>query len=58
VLLGYWMGRNSIERPMRSVNNPAANSQGPSVDDMSEDVFIAAMTEPDDNRRPTLGVRQ
>ena len=54
ILLGYWMGRNSIERPMRSDSNPRRHDQG-STEEPGGDPFVAAMAEDDeDERRPTM----
>lgn len=52
VVLGYWMGRNSIERPMRSDYAPTA--QQPTDDEVPADVFDAAMDEDEDQRVSTI----
>ena len=44
ILMGYWMGRNSAELPMRSDNNPRVIDQG-SSDDPGGDPYEDAMTE-------------
>ena len=53
VLLGYWMGRNSIERPMRSENNPAKGHQGLS-DDPGGDPYEYALSDDEDIRVSTI----
>lgn len=55
ILLGYWMGRNSSEKPMRSVNNPAKRDQG-SHEDPGGDPFEEAMEiiEDEDERTSTI----
>ena len=53
VLLGYWMGRNSIERPMRSENNPAKGHQGLS-DDPGGDPYEYALSDDEDVRVSTM----
>lgn len=50
ILLGYWMGRNSSERPMRSIyNNPKAD-QG-LTEDPGGDPFEEAMEDRTSNER-------
>lgn len=61
VAFGYWMGRNSTERPFRSLNNPAAAKDRPPIDEPEGDLFNdAAWGSPgtDENQRiPTIGGR-
>jgi len=48
VLFGYWMGRNSAERPF--VQQTTVNKtvdQGPKDDEGAGDIFIEAQTAPD-----------
>ena len=54
--LGYWMGRNSIDRPMRSVYNPGKMDQGSALDDSAGDPFAEAMMDRsvDDDRISTI----
>jgi hypothetical protein len=53
IMLGYWMGRNSIERPMRSDNNPRPNSQG-LPDDPGQDPYEYALSDDEDVRISTM----
>ena len=45
--LGYWMGRNSSERPFRSDLNPKVHDQGGSAEP-EDDPFYAAMALPEE----------
>lgn len=48
VWIGYWMGRNSADKPVRSDFNPPVQSDD-FEDEVSGDVFVEAMR---DNREP------
>lgn len=43
VCLGYWMGRNSQDLPMRSPNNPGKPKHANPVDEPEGDLFEEAM---------------
>jgi len=45
ILLGYWMGRNSAERPFVQNTQPAQADQG-STEEPGGDIFTEAMVEP------------
>ena len=55
IMIGYWMGRNSAELPMRSVHNPAKKDQG-GHEDPGGDPFEEAMEilVDENERTPTL----
>jgi hypothetical protein len=46
VWVGYWMGRNSSDLPLRSMSNPKLIDQGP-TDDPGGDPFEEAMEAPE-----------
>ena len=52
-VIGYWMGRNSAERPFLSEAQPRHTDQGP-TDESQVDVFRDAMQGADDKRIPTI----
>jgi hypothetical protein len=51
LVLGYWMGRNSIERPMRSINNPPLMDQGAAYDSGGDPFHEAMVDHSDDDER-------
>ena len=59
VAFGYWMGRNSMERPFRSLHNPARAKPTAPIDEPAGDLFNdAAWGTPgtdDTTRIPTIG---
>ena len=59
---GYWMGRNSAERPFRSQANPGPMPKDrPPIDDPAGDLFNEAAYgygDEDAKAIPTIGVRQ
>lgn len=60
VFVGYWMGRNSTDRPMRSPFNPKIIDQG-SGEDPGGDPYVEAMEDPklddEDKRIDTMPSR-
>ena len=61
VVIGYWMGRNTTERPFRSVQNPRYHSTlkfkgRPPIPEPDEDLFNdAAYGAPEKDGIPTIG---
>ena len=57
VWVGYWMGRNSSNLPLRSTNNPKLTNQG-SGEEPGGDPFVEAMELPtldnEDDRIDTM----
>lgn len=59
IWIGYWMGRNSRELPVRSYQNPRRVLKGPSKPPIPEpegDLFKDAMTEPYDPSKKEPGI--
>lgn len=55
VFIGYWMGRNSIDRPLRSEYNPGTTKRIPAEDEVAGDVFTDAMAQDEvETRTPTI----
>jgi hypothetical protein len=50
LLIGYWMGRNSAERPFRSVEAPKKRDQG-STEDPGGDLFLEALQDDKDEKK-------
>lgn len=50
ISLGYWMGRNSAERPL--VSDAMRHDPGPVADE--EDIFREAMSGPEPKSYPTI----
>ena len=50
LLIGYWMGRNSAERPFRSVEAPKKRHQG-STEDPGGDLFMEALQDEEDEKK-------
>lgn len=50
LLIGYWMGRNSAERPFRSVEAPKKRNQG-STEDPGGDLFMEALEDDKDEKK-------
>ena len=47
IWFGYWMGRNSSDKPLRSEENPAKTPKNVMpIDEPEEDVFNDALKEP------------
>ena len=46
VLLGYWMGRNSAERPLVTEAQQRPFDPGPTNEPEHDDIFRDAMTDP------------
>ena len=47
IALGYWMGRNSTDRPVRSPNNPGKKGRKAPIPEPAGDIFnTAAFGEP------------
>lgn len=51
VAFGYWLGRNSIDRPYRSDYNPGKMDLEPLEDTIPADVFDTAMEDDDKDKR-------
>lgn len=58
ILLGYWLGRNSSDKPWRALNNPASRDQGsgedPGGDPFAEAMKLRANVDEEAERRPTI----
>jgi len=39
IWFGYWMGRNSTDKPVRSIYNPAKARREPAIDEPQGDIF-------------------
>lgn len=50
LLIGYWMGRNSAERPFRSIEAPKKRDQG-STEDPGGDLFLEALQDDKDEKK-------
>ena len=50
LLIGYWMGRNSAERPFRSIEAPKKRDQG-STEDPGGDLFMEALQDDEDEKK-------
>ena len=60
LITGYWMGRNSAERPFIQKTVAPKKSQGPTTEPEHGDIFKEALTEPDTDdadRIPTMDRR-
>jgi len=53
IWLGYWMGRNSTDRPVRSLENPKKTNQNQAaIDEPTYDLFQEAAYGPPGSNEP------